>query len=83
MAEQNIAALGTSRETRRLRRILTPEGVELEVELADAGERAAAFLIDIVAMAVAIIALILIGILVLWQTEIAVGRNHLGGWLIA
>lgn len=80
---QHTAKPATTRETRRLRRILTPEGVELQVELADAGERAAAFLIDIVAMNVAIVALVLIGVLLMWQAEITVGRNHLAGWLIA
>jgi len=83
MADQSVARAAATRETRRLRRILTPEGVELEVELADAGERAGAFLIDIIAMTVAIIALVLLGILVLWQAEVTLGGNHLAGWLIA
>lgn len=82
-AEQSIARPTASRETRRLRRILTPEGVELEVELADAGERAAAFLIDVVGMNLAIIAVVLIGLLVVWQAEMAITESHLGGWLLA
>ncbi|MDR3513411.1 MAG: RDD family protein [Caulobacteraceae bacterium] len=45
------------------RELVTPEGVDLEVRLADASERAGAFLIDLVIMGVAMIALtILVGV---------------------
>lgn len=43
---------------RRLRReLITPEGVDLDVRLADAGERAGAFLIDMTILAAALLAL--------------------------
>jgi uncharacterized RDD family membrane protein YckC len=44
---------------RRQAAILTPEGVELRVELAERGERAGAFLLDALIIAVAVIALVI------------------------
>jgi hypothetical protein len=44
---------------RRQAAILTPEGVELRVELAERGERAGAFLIDGLIIAAAVIALVI------------------------
>ena len=43
---------------RRLRRIATPEGVELFVELGDKGTRAGAFLLDMIFMVLAVLVLI-------------------------
>ncbi len=68
---------------RRLRAILTPEGVELQVELADAGERAAAFLIDIAIMGGILAAISVAGLLVLWQVDSVLSGRHLAGWVIA
>jgi uncharacterized RDD family membrane protein YckC len=45
------------------RRLLTPEGVPLRVELAEPGERIAAFLIDIVISTVGALLILLIGVL--------------------
>ncbi len=59
---------------RRLVAILTPEGVELRLELAERGERAGAFLIDALFIAVAVIAII-IGSIYLLQ--------HLRGYAVA
>lgn len=63
MAEQaaipNGAASARTEDGRRRRTIATPEGVPLSIDLADRGTRAAAVLIDLLA-----IVLILIGILV-------------------
>jgi uncharacterized RDD family membrane protein YckC len=70
-------------DSRRLRRILTPEGVNLQVELADAGERAAAFLIDILGMGCIILAICLLGALTIWQSGMTASGSHLAGWLIA
>jgi uncharacterized RDD family membrane protein YckC len=42
------------------RRIVTPEGIPLRIEIARAGDRAGAFLLDFLIMAVAIIALVLL-----------------------
>jgi uncharacterized RDD family membrane protein YckC len=49
---------------RRRRDIITPEGVALRVELAEYGERAAAFLLDVVFLLVANIALFLLLLLI-------------------
>src|SRR6185369_10636229 len=62
--------------SRRQRRILTPEGVELTVELAARGERLAAFLIDLLLLTVCVIVLLLVMFGVLF-----VGLRS--GWLIA
>jgi uncharacterized RDD family membrane protein YckC len=42
------------------RRLITPEGLDLRLDLASGGERAGAFLVDLVIMAVALIALTLL-----------------------
>lgn len=82
-AESGAAVYGSREAMRRTRNILTPEGVELRVELADAGERAAAFLIDIAAMTAGIAVLGLVGGALIWQIDLADHRNHLTGWLLA
>jgi len=58
-----------SGEARRLRRIATPEGVELIVELGEKGTRAGAFLIDIifVGLGIVIIGLVSLGFVYLWK----------------
>ncbi len=45
-------ALPVEPESRRLRELITPEGVDLRVELADASQRAGAFLIDMMIIVV-------------------------------
>ncbi|TJV12951.1 MAG: RDD family protein, partial [Mesorhizobium sp.] len=45
MATARRAALAT------MRSLITPEGVDLQIKLADAGTRAAAFLLDVVFIA--------------------------------
>ena len=46
-------------EQRRLRRIATPEGVELIVELGDKGTRAGAFLLDFIFICLGILVVFL------------------------
>lgn len=48
------------------RRLVTPEGVDLGVVLGDAGQRAAAFIIDWILLVVAMIVLTLIAIFGVW-----------------
>jgi uncharacterized RDD family membrane protein YckC len=50
------------------REFVTPEGIDLRLQLATAGERAAAFLIDSVIIVLAIIALIIVSIMMLIGT---------------
>ena len=47
----------------RQRRLVTPEGVDLRINLAEGGERAAAFFIDIVIIVVALVAVTLLALL--------------------
>jgi uncharacterized RDD family membrane protein YckC len=59
----------TTADKRRLRRILTPEGVELTVELGERGARAAAFLIDLLFAGLGLAAVVLaaIGLVYVWH----------------
>jgi uncharacterized RDD family membrane protein YckC len=52
----------TTAEPRRIRSLVTPEGVDLKLRVAEAGERAAAFLIDAMILAAALIALTLLAL---------------------
>jgi uncharacterized RDD family membrane protein YckC len=84
MAISEPASLpGNSQSNRRIRGILTPEGVELQVELADAGERAAAFLIDIAIMSAVIAVISIGGLILLSQIDGMLAGRHLAGWVIA
>ncbi|HEY0271457.1 MAG TPA: RDD family protein [Sphingomonas sp.] len=55
---------------RRIRALVTPEGVPLPLELADAGERAGAFAIDLLVLAGAFVAMTLLLLL----ASLAIGR---------
>ncbi|TJV16031.1 MAG: RDD family protein, partial [Mesorhizobium sp.] len=56
MATARRAALAT------MRSLITPEGVDLQIKLADAGTRAAAFLLDVVFIATAAIAVTIVAL---------------------
>jgi uncharacterized RDD family membrane protein YckC len=58
-----------SGDARRLRRIATPEGVELIVELGEKGTRAGAFLLDFIflALGIVIIGLVSLGFVYIWK----------------
>jgi len=72
--DRTAAFLGGS--VRRRHSITTPEGVQLTVELADATERAAAFLIDLILIVLANIALIVLVV-------VAFGLHHQARLVIA
>jgi uncharacterized RDD family membrane protein YckC len=59
MAEQSLSARAAARESSLRRRLVTPEGLDLGVVLADAGQRASAFMIDVIFIFLALIALVL------------------------
>jgi uncharacterized RDD family membrane protein YckC len=61
-------------ERRRIRALVTPEGVSLPLELADAGERAGAFLIDLLVLIGAFVAMTLLLLL----AGFAIGRPAAG-----
>ena len=54
-----MSSAGTLQE-RRVRQFVTPEGVDLQLTLADASERASAFLLDVVFIVLAVVALTLV-----------------------
>jgi len=58
------------------REIITPEGVPIRFQLARAGDRAGAFVLDVL---IQIIALVAVG----WALSLAVGGNLEGSWLTA
>jgi uncharacterized RDD family membrane protein YckC len=49
-AKTRPVSRGAAETSRRVRQLITPEGVDLRLELADASERAGAFLIDVAVM---------------------------------
>jgi uncharacterized RDD family membrane protein YckC len=59
LAEASLAT-SDAREGRRVRELVTPEGVDLRLVLADASERAAAFLLDVLIMFASLIAITLL-----------------------
>jgi uncharacterized RDD family membrane protein YckC len=61
-------------DPKRIREIVTPEGVPIRFTLATAGDRAGAFLLDLVIQAVATIVVVL-------ALSLAVGRNAESSWL--
>lgn len=56
-------SVATPAVTRQERRLLPPEGVPLRIELADPGERIAAFLVDVVVSLLGAVVIILCGLL--------------------
>jgi len=59
------SSVSVGKVVRSERRLLTPEGVPLRIELAEPGERIAAFLLDIVISTVASLLVLLLAVLVL------------------
>jgi uncharacterized RDD family membrane protein YckC len=57
-----MSAIGTN-NTERVRELVTPEGVDLRVVLADAGERASGFLLDVVFIVVALVVMTVLAVL--------------------
>lgn len=75
-ASQRISAMLGAVDPAARRTIETPEGVLLPVDLASRGERAAAFLIDLFAIIVAIVALFLIA------GFAGISSDTMGAWFI-
>jgi len=68
MAEH--AAVNRRAPSRQRRTLVTPEGVDLQLSLADAGQRAGAFLLDLIIMLVALIVLTLAATFVIVATSL-------------
>ena len=74
MSRLSVAALTRIEDPKLVREIVTPEGIPLRFTLARAGDRAAAFLLDVLLQVVLAVA-------ILWGVAIAVGGA--GSWLTA
>jgi uncharacterized RDD family membrane protein YckC len=70
-------------EDPRVRTLVTPEGVDLRLVLASAGERAAAFLLDAAIITGVLIAITIAAILVALATHFAPGEMLISIWLLA
>ena len=78
-AARSLRARARLARSRRLRDIVTPEGVALPVDLADRGERAAAVLIDLIIIVVALVVLWL----ALWAALSGGRFTETSGWGLA
>ena len=70
MAAADASALiDDEHDGRRVRELITPEGVDLRLVLADASERATAFLLDVVIMfaSLIVVTLLIIGAAIMWK----------------
>lgn len=74
MSRMSVAALTRLEDPKLVREIVTPEGIPVRFTLARAGDRAAAFLLDVLLQVVLAVA-------ILWGVSIAVGGA--GSWLTA
>ncbi|HEY0990960.1 MAG TPA: RDD family protein, partial [Kofleriaceae bacterium] len=74
MSRLSVAALTRIEDPKLVREIVTPEGIPVRFTLARAGDRAAAFLLDVLLQVVLAVA-------ILWGVAVAVGGA--GTWLTA
>jgi uncharacterized RDD family membrane protein YckC len=74
MNRVSLAALHRIEHPKLVREIVTPEGIPLRFTLAGAGDRAAAFLLDMLLQVIVVVA-------ILWGLSLAVGGG--GSWLTA
>ena len=74
MTRLSVAALTRIEDPKLVREIVTPEGIPVRFTLARAGDRAAAFLLDVLLQVVLAVA-------ILWGVAVAVGGA--GTWLTA
>jgi len=78
----NDLALQNREEARKRRSLVTPEGVDLSLKLADVGQRVAAFMVDLLIMAGVLIALTLLVIALLAALGIAGAEVGAVIWLL-
>jgi uncharacterized RDD family membrane protein YckC len=74
MSRLSVAALTRVEDPKLIREIVTPEGIPVRFTLARAGDRATAFLLDVVLQIVVVVA-------ILWAVAVAVGGSD--SWLTA
>jgi uncharacterized RDD family membrane protein YckC len=67
---------------RRLRQLITPEGVDLRLELAEASERASAFLLDLVIMVGILVGITIVTALAAWAGKFKTAEPMMVIWLL-
>jgi uncharacterized RDD family membrane protein YckC len=77
-----VQAVTPRDEDRRARSLVTPEGVDLRLRLGDAGERAAALMIDLAIMLGVLIAFSLLTLLAFWGSEGKGGEVMATIWML-
>jgi uncharacterized RDD family membrane protein YckC len=78
----DYAAFHREQERRVRRTLVTPEGVDLSLRIADAGQRAAAFILDFLIIILGLVALTLIAVLLLFAGGLATGPVAVIIWLL-
>jgi uncharacterized RDD family membrane protein YckC len=76
-------ASATDNDHLRVRELITPEGVDLRLVLAEASERAAAFFLDVAFIALALIAVTLFAIAIASVVKFAPGEIVEAVWMLA
>jgi len=71
-----------SGEAKMMREMVTPEGVDLQLRLADAGERASAFFLDVLFMVLFLVAMSLLLLLLTFATRLKTAEYIAALWLL-
>ena len=79
---RSAASASAPGEAKRTRRLITPEGVDLRLELAEASERAAAFLLDAGIIVVGLVALTVLSMLVATVSQTSAAEPIVVIWMI-
>ncbi|HKU54783.1 MAG TPA: RDD family protein [Rhizomicrobium sp.] len=74
--------MSSAGEAKMMREMVTPEGVDLQLRLADAGERASAFFLDVVFMVLFLVAMSLLLLLLTFATGLKTAEYIAALWLL-
>jgi uncharacterized RDD family membrane protein YckC len=74
--------MSSAGETKMMREMVTPEGVDLQLRLADAGERASAFFLDVLFMVLFLVAMSLLLLLLTFATGLKTAEYIGALWLL-
>lgn len=78
----NYAQLHREQESRQRRTLVTPEGIDLSLKIADAGQRAAAFILDFLFIIIALVLLSVLALLLFLAGGAATGPAAIIIWLL-
>jgi uncharacterized RDD family membrane protein YckC len=81
-ATSNYAALYRDQESRVRRTLITPEGVDLSLKIADMGQRAGAFILDFLIIILGLVVLTLLAVALLFAGGVATGPVAVIIWLL-